>query len=74
MPGSKASRHFSFHKASTYTVCMEPTTTPGKKAYGSVVSILLIVLVLVMGAFYVWNKRVAERPQQATPDDAAITL
>ncbi len=78
MPGSSASWHFSFHNASTYTVStMEPTPAtnrPVKKAYGSVLSILLIVLILVVGAFYVWNKRVAEQPQQATPDDATITL
>lgn len=56
---------------------MEPTPAsnpPVKKAYGSVLSILLIVLILVVGAFYVWNKRVAQQPQQATPDDATITL
>lgn len=38
-------------------------------SYGSVFSILLIVLVLVAGAFYVWNKRInAGHPQQATEE------
>lgn len=43
-----------------------PTSSePGVKgSYGSVVSILLIVLVLVMGAFYVWNKRINEERNQ----------
>jgi len=46
-----------------------PATNTTSNSYGSVVSILLIVLVLVMGAFYVWNKRLSEqRPQHATPD------
>lgn len=46
-----------------------PTTNATSNSYGSVLSILLIVLVLVMGAFYVWNKRINEqRPQNATPD------
>lgn len=52
---------------------MEPTLAPNppaKKAYGSVLSILLIVLILVVGAFYVWNRRVAQQPLQALPDDA----
>ncbi|MBP7741128.1 MAG: hypothetical protein KA104_00360 [Candidatus Pacebacteria bacterium] len=35
-----------------------------KGSYGSVLSILLIVLVLVMGAFYVWNKRINEERNQ----------
>ncbi len=47
----------------------EPRTTP--KTYGSVLSILLIVLVLVMGAFYVWNKRVNQYDTvEARPDIA----
>jgi len=50
---------------------MEPAptqnVTTAKESYGSVLSILLIVLVLVMGAFYVWNKRIAQdRPQNAS--------
>ncbi len=70
-------RLFHFLPIERYTYgTMEPTPAsnpPVKKAYGSVLSILLIVLILVVGAFYVWNKRVAQQPQQATPDDA-ITL
>ncbi len=47
------------------------TTTPApKKAYGSVLSILLIVLVLVVGAFYMWDKRVHQLPSYTTPDEA----
>ncbi len=52
---------------------MEPASTPitqaPKNSYGSVFSILLIVMVLVAGAFYVWNKRInQDRPQQAVDD------
>ncbi len=54
---------------------MEPTNPPPKKAYGSVLSILLIVLILVVGAFYVWNKRLNEtRVQPATPDDVSAEV
>ena len=36
----------------------------------SVLTILLIVLILVMGAFYMWNKRVSENTTRyATPDE-----
>lgn len=35
---------------------------------GSVIAILLIVLLLVVGAFYVWGQRLAEqRAQQTVP-------
>lgn len=56
---------------------MEPAPTPtnnsASNSYGSVLSILLIVLVLVLGAFYVWNKRInEERPQNATPDAEVV--
>lgn len=51
---------------------MEPAPAKGNatpNSYGSVFSILLIVLVLVAGAFYVWNKRIGEdRPQQAVDE------
>lgn len=45
-------------------------TPAPKAAYGSVLSILLIVAILVMGAFYMWNKRTEQyRLQYASPDD-----
>lgn len=67
---------FHFSPKQPYTVpTMETTpetTTPApKKAYGSVLSILLIVLVLVVGAFYMWDKRVHQQPTYATPDEMA---
>lgn len=47
----------------------EPTTRETPNSYGSVFSILLIVLVLVAGAFYVWNKRIhTTTPIQATEE------
>lgn len=44
-----------------------------KGSYGSVLSILLIVLVLVMGAFYVWNKRINEERNQPTYLDVSAS-
>ena len=42
-----------------------------KGSYGSVFSILMIVLILVVGAFYMWNKRVSENATRyATPDES----
>lgn len=40
----------------------------GVGSTGSVIAILLIVLLLVIGAFYVWGQRLAEeRSQQVVP-------
>jgi len=51
----------------------QPTNNSTSNSYGSVLSILLIVLVLVLGAFYVWNKRInEERPRNATPDPVVV--
>lgn len=48
-------------------------TTPN--SYGSVFSILLIVMVLVAGAFYVWNKRISEdRPQHAVEETVDVSV
>lgn len=48
---------------------------PEKESYMSLLSLLLIVLVLVVGAFYAWNRRVnSEKPQFAVPDTAASVL
>lgn len=37
-------------------------------AYGSIIGIVVIVAVLVAGAFYVWNDRVSEQPAEAEPE------
>jgi len=48
---------------------MEPTTEATKRgSVGSVIGILLIVFLLVVGAFYVWGQRLEEqRTGQTVP-------
>ena len=38
-----------------------PQETGKKGSFGSVLAILLIVSLLVVGAFYVWGQRIAEK-------------
>ena len=49
-----------------------PSGTPSPKAqsWGALVSIVIIVLMIVIGAFYSWSKRVTETN---IPADALIT-
>ncbi len=57
---------------------MEPANTPipqkAPGAYGSLFSIIMIVVILVVGAFYVWNKRVAQNYQYATPEQETVQV
>jgi hypothetical protein len=57
---------------------MEPAPTPipqkAPGAYGSLFSIIMIVVILVVGAFYVWNKRVAQNYQYATDETETLQV
>ena len=44
-----------------------PTETAKQTAYGPLLGIVLIVVVLVLGAFYVWGERLAE--DQPMPEE-----
>lgn len=44
----------------------EPTNRPGvpspaQQQWGALISMIVIVLMVIVGAFYAWNKRVAEQ-------------
>jgi len=48
----------------------QPTLQPGipspqQQSWGALVSIVIIVLMVVIGAFYAWGKRIAEQNQFA---------
>jgi hypothetical protein len=38
-----------------------PTPNPDRGSIGSVLAIILIVILLVIGAFYVWGQRISEQ-------------
>lgn len=40
-----------------------PAATPSPKAqsWGAIISIIIIVLMIIVGAFYAWGKRIAEQ-------------
>lgn len=46
---------------------------PSKKqqSWGALISIIIIVLMIVVGAFYSWGKRVAEVKQYESPAHAS---
>ena len=46
-----------------------PPGTPSQKAqsWGTVISIVIIVLMIIVGAFYSWGKRVAEERALTAP-------
>ena len=51
-----------------------PTTTPqpgvpspAAQSWGVVISIVVIVSMIIIGAFYTWGKRVAEQKQLSAP-------
>lgn len=57
----------------TETPAAEPVATPAEDAkkgtaYGSVLGIILIVAILVIGAFYVWGERL-EKTQPEMPQE-----
>ncbi len=40
-----------------------PLPTRKQQSYGALISIILIVLMIIVGAFYAWGKRIAEQQQ-----------
>ncbi|MEK7086284.1 MAG: hypothetical protein AAB709_02665 [Patescibacteria group bacterium] len=49
----------------------EPTLTPGvptpaQQSWGTLIAIIVIVLMIVIGAFYSWGKRIAEEQELMT--------
>lgn len=48
---------------------------PSAKAqsWGTVISIIVIVLMIVIGAFYAWGKRIAEQNQIVMPTTQTVT-
>ena len=40
-----------------------PGPSPTQQSWGAFISIVVIVLMIVVGAFYAWGKRVAEEHQ-----------
>jgi len=53
-----------------HTTSPAPEEHPSGSSVGSVIAILLIVFLLVVGAFYVWGQRISEqRALGNTPAD-----
>jgi hypothetical protein len=54
---------------------LEPTPmikppTPRQQSWGAVISIVVIVLMIIIGAFYAWGKRISEGNVPATSTTA----
>lgn len=52
-----------------------PQGTPSPKAqsWGAVISIVIIMLMIVVGAFYAWGQRIAQQQSYQTPTNTATT-
>ncbi len=52
-----------------------PSGIPSPKAqsWGAVLSIVIIILMIVVGAFYAWGQRIAEQQLYQTPQTASST-
>jgi hypothetical protein len=44
--------------------------SPAAQSWGVIISIVIIVLMIVIGAFYAWGKRIAEEKALLTPPTA----
>lgn len=42
---------------------LPPSPSQKQQSYGALISVILILLMIVVGAFYAWGKRVSERQQ-----------
>lgn len=51
---------------------MLPEGQPKNASYGAAISIVLILLIVIVGAFYVWGKRIDEQ-KALTPPTATST-
>jgi len=47
-----------------------PLPSPKAQSWGALISIVVIVLMIIVGAFYAWGKRIA---RQAVPLESAST-
>ncbi len=43
------------------------TPSPARQSWGVIISIAIIVLMIIVGAFYAWGKRVAEERAYTAP-------
>jgi hypothetical protein len=43
--------------------------TPAQQSWGTLLSIIVIVLMIIVGAFYAWGKRIAEVNNLTMPTD-----
>ena len=43
------------------------TPSPARQSWGVIISIAIIVLMIIIGAFYAWGKRVAEERAYTAP-------
>ena len=41
--------------------------SPKAQSWGAVISIIIIVLMIIIGAFYAWGKRIAQEDALLTP-------
>jgi hypothetical protein len=41
--------------------------TPSQQSWGTVISIIVIVLMIIIGAFYAWGNRISEEQQIVIP-------
>ncbi|HUY62256.1 MAG TPA: hypothetical protein VMV50_00465 [Candidatus Paceibacterota bacterium] len=48
-----------------------PLPSPARQAWGVVISIVIIMLMIIIGAFYAWGKRVAQGQYPATASSSA---
>lgn len=51
-----------------------PTGVPSPKAqsWGAIISIIIIVLMIIIGAFYSWGKRVAQENILGAPSESSL--
>lgn len=50
------------------------TPSPQAQSWGAVISIIIIVLMITIGAFYSWGKRIAEENALVQPVQSAESI
>ena len=57
------------------SVPVMPAAVPSPKAqsWGAVLSIVIIILMIVIGAFYAWGQRITEGVPTIVPADSSVT-
>jgi len=50
---------------------LPPTRTPSQQSWSTIVSLVIIIAMIIVGAFYAWGKRISEEraliPTQQNP-------